>query len=179
MVIDATRGTVVAAVNAPCVTCPWRTENQGKRTPDGWFSKTNLRSLWVGLRQGVGMTCHSTDPANPVSEAQAAAGFGKKGDGATRECAGAVILQQREVMIFQAICKERDAVGKNDGFAVYRRARPRGLTRDGLANVVADFLFQNTPLGRDHGQPNLAIDAVGYPPVAGWEAFLLKGDERE
>lgn len=57
-----------ASTAGPCAQCPWRTSNQGKRHPDGWYTKANLRRLWAGLRRGERMTCHPTDPANPVSD---------------------------------------------------------------------------------------------------------------
>ena len=56
------------AAKSPCQACPWRVENHGKRHPDGWYTKANLRRLWSGIRRGEEMSCHPTDPSNPVSE---------------------------------------------------------------------------------------------------------------
>ena len=95
---------VEPAGETPCAECPWRTVNQGKRHPDGWYNRANLKRLWNKLRRGDMMSCHPTDPRNPVSVHAALKGQRMAKLGATpRECAGALILQQRELMIYQEV----------------------------------------------------------------------------
>lgn len=72
-----------------CATCPWRTANQGKPHPAGWFRKSNLLRLWAGLRSGraPGMICHSTDPKNVEY-----GGDANVKPGHESECGGALYL---------------------------------------------------------------------------------------
>ena len=75
---------------------------------------SNIRRLWAGMRRGEHMTCHPTDPHNPVIEKALAKGIQPAPESArTIQCIGAVILQQREWMVFQ------DVYGGN--LARYRR----------------------------------------------------------
>jgi hypothetical protein len=72
-----------------CETCPWLTKNHGRKHPAKWYTTTNLRRLWTGLRTGnaPGMTCHSSDPRSNE--------YGGKGDikpGKVHECGGALNL---------------------------------------------------------------------------------------
>jgi hypothetical protein len=150
---------VKAATESPCVHCPWRIENHGKRHPDGWYTKANLRSLWARLRRGDGMTCHPTDPDNPVSEAAQRAGYRPAPPGSqVRRCAGAVILQQREVQVLD------DILTAGGTLADYRAQRPGGLTTEGLWTVAAGAAFEDVPLlgGVPMGKPNLN-EPVGVP----------------
>jgi hypothetical protein len=146
-----------AGVADPCRACPWLTRNQGTRHPDGWYTKGNLARLWAGLRRGEGMSCHQTDPRNPVSPKAAAAGYRPAPDSAeVRECIGGLILQQRELHLY----------GRLLDLAAYRRARPRGLTRDGLATVVSRLAFGDTCLGGPAmARPNLNHPDVGHTPL--------------
>src|SRR5690349_1270948 len=106
---------------SPCSHCPWRTENHGKPHPDGWYTAANRKRLWAKLRRGESMSCHPTDPENPVSEKARAAGAVVAKEGSqVRECIGAIVLQQREVMRFQA---QPDA---------YLKLHSNGMTRRGL-----------------------------------------------
>ena len=147
------------AASSPCRACPWRTANHGKRHPDGWYTKANIRRLWAGMRAGEIMSCHPTDPWNPVSDAAEAAGYTPAPDHAeTRECAGALILQQREWMAFQI--SEMAGGTLRD----YRRARPRGLTRDGLLALVNRHVFGGTPFG---GPPMARPDLCAPVSVPG------------
>lgn len=145
----------------PCGTCPWRTTNQGKPHPDGWYTAANRRRLWAGLRNGNGMTCHPTDPDNVVSPAAQAAGYKPAPEGAEfLECRGAVILQQREMQLLMHV---------HDGDqAAYRRARPPGLTRAGVAYMARRLLFPGVPMigGPAMGRPNL--DAPVSHPRLPW-----------
>lgn len=119
-----------AAAESPCAHCPWRTENQGKPHPDGWYTTANRDRLWAKLRRGESMSCHPTDPTNPVSEKALAAGAIVAKEGATpRECAGALILQQREIMVYQ------------DDPKGYAKARSRGLTKAGLRTIVERMIL--------------------------------------
>lgn len=142
-----------------CAACPWRASNQGKRHPGGWYTKANLRRLWSKLRTGDGMTCHPTDPTNPVPD-----GLPRPSDDATtHECAGALILQQREVMRLQDYDNYRD----------YKRAHPLGLTREGAGVIISRFVFGRKELGvfaaRTMPKPNLNDLDVQYEIVGEWE----------
>jgi hypothetical protein len=152
----------VPAAAEPCRACPWRLSNQGKRHPDGWYTKSNLARLWVGLRRGESMSCHPTDPTNPVSDKAVAAGYRPAPDSAeVRECVGAAILQQREVHL----------LGEALDLPTYRKARPRGLTREGLAQLVARLAFGGTILGGpamarpDLNHPDVGHQAVPWTPI--------------
>jgi hypothetical protein len=118
----------------PCRDCPWRVENQGKRHKDGWFTKANRDRLWAKLRRGDSMTCHMTDPDNPVPEGYKTV----KDDATTHECAGALILQQREWMKMQELGE----------IPAYRKKWPRGLTKEGLLAILNRHLYGGTPFGR-------------------------------
>lgn len=136
------------AAAEPCQACPWRTQNHGKRHPDGWYTKANARRLWAKLRTGDPMSCHPTDPSNPVSDRAIAAGSRPAAEHAERRvCAGAVILQQREVMVLQAV----------EDVRAYRKLRPGGMTCEGLWATVANAMFGSTPLLGTHdlGRPDL------------------------
>lgn len=111
----------------PCSSCPWLIANHGKPHPHGWYTKANRERLWAKLRRGDSMSCHPTDPDNPVPEGHRAA----PEDSIVKECTGALVLQQREVMNFQA-AKDRGA---------YRKQHPRGMTLLGLAAVIERVMF--------------------------------------
>lgn len=147
---------VVMSADVPCAQCPWRTSNHGKRHPDGWFTITNRKRLWAQLRRGEAMTCHPTDPENPLPAGTRAV----PDHVTTRECAGAIILQQRELDILQR---------EYPDFRAYRRARPMGLTRDGFASMVSRLLFGGVPVigGPKVSKPNLN-ESVSHPPLGEW-----------
>lgn len=144
--------------NKPCDACPWRTANQGIKHPHGWYTKTNLRRLWAKLRRGESMTCHPTDPRNEVPD-------GIKPvpqDIQTFECAGAVILKQREFMKLQ------------HELVAYYKAHPKGLTRIGAARMLEQELFSL----RTRQRPNLNADGIGYEPLGEWDpSSLVKNNE--
>ena len=144
------------AANRPCVSCPWRVENQGKPHPDGWFTKANRTRLWAKLKRGDQMSCHRTDPSNPVPE-----GGRVVPEGTTPvECAGALILQQRELMQLQAVGDIR----------AYRRARPKGLTVEGIRVLLHRAMFGGVPMvgGVPMAKPDLrepvAMDGLEWDP---------------
>jgi hypothetical protein len=107
------RTAIKPAAARPCAACPWRTANQGKRHPMGWYTKANLQRLWAGMRRGEDMTCHPTDPDNPVPPGSTPVRPGA----VTIECAGSLILKQREVMRFQDLAH---AHPDEDPFRLYR-----------------------------------------------------------
>lgn len=141
------------AAPSPCDACPWRIANHGQRHPDGWYTARNRDRLWAKLRRGDSMSCHPTDPRNPVPEGHRAA----PEDAKTRECAGALILQQREWMLFQ-----EEHAGDVAG---YRRARPRGLTREGLMAIAARSI--RWPGDVEMSTPDLN-QPVSHPPLGAW-----------
>ncbi len=151
----------------PCVTCPWRLDNHGRKHPDGWFTKANRNRLWYRLRGGEMMSCHPTDPTNPVSEKAQEAGYRPAPEGSkVLECRGAVILQQREM----ALLIERYGAD----IRAYRRDRPRGLTRDGVQVMIARIAFGGVPLmgGPRIGRPDL-LARVGHDPLP-WDESCIK-----
>lgn len=117
----------------PCADCPWRVSNRGRRNKHGFYTKINLRRLWTGLREGERMTCHPTDPDMAEFEGYEETAVRQR----THECAGALTLVQRELAIFAHCVKQAEAVGAKDGLKRYRKLRPRGLTRNGIAAHVA------------------------------------------
>jgi hypothetical protein len=159
-----TKGTIAPATLHPCVHCPWRTTNQGKPHPLGWYTKANLRRLWAGMRRGEDMSCHPTDPRNPVPDGARPAPEGST----TLECAGSLILKQREVMHFQQLAEDHPG---EDPFKLYRQAHPRGLTRDGLWAVVSRAMFGGVPVigGLAMTRPDLNEPGISAPGLAGWD----------
>ncbi len=163
---DLVRGTIYPASPLPCESCPWRTANQGKRHAGHWYTTANLKRLWAGLRRGVSMSCHPTDPRNPLPPDCAPLPEGVK----THECTGALILQQREFMVYQ------------DGFrrdvAAYRTARPLGMTLAGLRAIVERQVLGGVPLIGcvKMSHPDLGQEGVGHSPLDGWKQLLEARD---
>lgn len=153
---------VQPALPQPCKECPWRQANQRQRHPHGFYTMKNLRRLWAGLRRGVRMTCHPTDPRMVDYE-----GYEKTAEvSSTHECMGALILVQREVMRFQGCCEAR----QRDSFKRYRLKSPKGMTRVGLAEVVQRYLFGGTPFDSlKMAQPDLNMEGIGHPDLPDWE----------
>jgi len=158
------KGGLAPAAQRPCPGCPWRTENQGKRHPGGWYTKANLRRLWAGMRRGGDMSCHPTDPSNPVPAGSRPA----PANATTLECAGSLILKQREIMRFQRLAKENPG---QDPFRVYRSRHPHGLTRDGVLAVAERAMFGGIPVvgGRKMTTPDLNQSGVGAPDLTEWD----------
>jgi hypothetical protein len=150
--------TVSPGAESACASCPWRKSNRGKESPkvEGfsyrWYSKQNCNRLWRGLRDGERMTCHPTDSRHPQISGKSTPSRVQ-----TRECAGALILVQREVMTAQSIA--------DNGFRRYRRERPRGLTVRGIASVVERVVFAFTPMAR----PDLNDADVQHEPLGEWK----------
>lgn len=155
------KGPVEEAQLKPCAQCPWRTENHGKRHPGGWYTKANRQRLWARLRRGDSMTCHPTDPTNPVPEGMAPA----PEHATTHECAGALILQQRELMYLQSAPDLKS----------YRRSRPSGLTVEGIQELISRALFGGVPMigGRKMAEPDLN-EPVSHDALGPWAASEIK-----
>jgi hypothetical protein len=111
------------------------------------------------MRRGERMTCHPTDPR--MVEWPGYEGTGNSRE--VRECAGALILQQREFEVCQSDYKAN--------VAQYRRERSMGLTKDGLRAILHRALFGATPLGG--GLPmasvNLNDPDTYHEPLGEWE----------
>lgn len=148
---------VIEATGKPCAVCPWRTANQGQPHPGGWYTRANLRRLWSKLRRGDMMTCHATDPTNPVPDGYRAVPAGTT----TRECTGALIVQQREVMRLQAHLEAGGTIGS------YRRASPMGLTKAGAIEIVGNALI-TYPGQTQRIKPDLNTPGVGHPDLT-WD----------
>lgn len=147
------------ALPTPCNACPWRLSNQGQRHPGGWYTKANLRRLWVGMRRGERMTCHPTDTANPLPP-----GFDPVPEHVeVHECGGSLILKQREFMRAQAV------LIRTKSFTGYRQANSRGITRAAMMKMIASEL--PAPIGTatdDCPAPrhmNLLDDDIGHDAV--------------
>lgn len=103
------------------------------------------------MRRGEHMSCHPTDESNPLPDGTRPVPAGTQ----VRECAGALILQQREAMVL-------DFLGD---FKKYREARPNGLTRAGLAETISRYFFGGTPFGGlPMAKPDLN-EPVGHDPL--------------
>lgn len=116
------------------------------------------------MHQCGDMSCHPTDPANRVPA-------GTKpvpGDATTLECAGSLILKQREFMRFQRLAQDHPG---EDPFKLYRQQYPRGLTRDGLLTVVERAMFGGIPLvgGLEMTRPDLNDPGISAPDTADWD----------
>ena len=163
---------VKPACSTPCGACPWRTSNHGVRHPDGWYTKTNLRRLWTGLRTGEapGMTCHPTDPEMPVPDSWRRVPV----DTVTRECAGAQTLIQRELWVFERMIQ---VLGMDAPiFKLYRLLRPRGLTRGGLAYWINSQMLAGTQFGSPNRMTKQDLNA---PVSIGAEGALWPIDDQD
>lgn len=148
-----------------CPPCPWRLSNADREHPDDWYAPDNLARLWDGVRDGEPMSCHPTDPNNPVSDDAQEIGYRPAPAGARPlECIGSVIAVHRELTILQD-----DYAGD---WHAYRRARPRGLTKVGTAEIAWRLIAGATPLARAMPKPDL------NEPDAGLEAFGLDWPDR-
>jgi hypothetical protein len=157
------RKALAPAHRKPCAQCPWRTENQGKRHPHSFYTKANLRRLWRGLRDGERMTCHPTDPTMDEFEGYEATAERE----VTHECAGALILIQREIMRFSDAAKEAEAEGAKDGLRRYRSRFPRGLTKNGIAAHLWNAMVAG-PTHLTAARPNLNEPGIGHPDIPEW-----------
>jgi hypothetical protein len=146
-----------------CAVCPWRVANQGcKPDPHKFYTTTNLKRLWKGLRNGARMSCHPTDPRMIAFE-----GYEDNANReTTHECTGGLILQQREFMIFQAIVEGQKDAQKKTGLRDYTHDRPNGLTRGGLIAMMERAVFGGTPFDSvAMSTPDLDNNAIGYAEI--------------
>lgn len=81
------------------------------------------------------MSCHPTDPENPVPDGAREV----PADVVTRECAGILVLIQREMTIIDQIAD--DAVHGQEIARRYRQLRPRGLTLEGITSNIHRIMF--------------------------------------
>jgi len=153
-----------------CPPCPWRLSNRGKPHPDDWYAPENLERLWQGVRDGEPMSCHPTDPSNPVTPEAQAAGYRPAPAGAKRlECIGAVVAAQRELQIL-------DTIFEGD-YRAYRRARPAGLTKVGAGEIVSRLMFGHTPLAVSMPRPDLNHPDLGGVDGLDWpDQFRKEGE---
>lgn len=125
-----------------CNDCPFLSKNHGKPHPAKWFSTSNIRRLWNGLRKGnaPGMVCHMTDPENTSYGGTIEMKEGQRAS----ECAGALMMVYRCVNAF------------NDG---HESPVHPPMTKAGLRYWVERYLFQGI-YGR---LPEISTD---HPPEA-------------
>lgn len=158
------RSQVAPACAAPCAACPWRTANHGRRHPDGWYTKANRDRLWAGMRRGHMMSCHPTDPENPIPEGAREV----PADVVTRECAGVLVLIQREMSIIDRLAQQEP---HGQGVARrYRQLRSRGLTLEGITSNIHRIMFSQSVTAADHFGvlPMTKVDLdleVGHDPL--------------
>jgi hypothetical protein len=152
---------VEPACPVPCKFCPWRLANQGsKPDPHRFYTPANLARLWKGLRSGARMSCHPTDPR--MAEF---AGYEALADReSTNECSGALVIVQREFMVFQDLAHANPESKKV--LQLYRKQRPNGMTREGLIALAERAMLGGTILNPiAMSKPNLADAEIGYPAV--------------
>lgn len=150
------RQIVKSRLPQPCAECPWRLSNHCRENEHGFYDADNRTRLWTGLRSGEapGMTCHPTDPDMAEYEGYEATAART----VTHECAGSVVLIQRELLIVQNIAQgmglgDPSADGSRRLSAAYEEFRPQGLT------VVALIEFGLRTVGNRPPYP-----ALGQPP---------------
>lgn len=157
--IVSSRRKKFAPATSPCGQCPWRTENQGTRHRDGWYTKKNLRRLWAGLRRGERMTCHPTDPDNP-------GGRVLPDSVTTKECAGAQILVQRELHRLGELIE----ANVPDPWGVYLTTNPRGLTKVGASLSAMNVQWGGVMPGTlAVGRVDLNDETISFVDLAPWE----------
>lgn len=79
----------------------------------------------------------------------------------THECAGALILQQREFMEFSEISKNP---ATENALREYRKRRPLGMTADGLRALAGRAIF-SWPGEVEMSRPELSDEDVGYTAI--------------
>lgn len=166
----ADRKKLVAASPQPCVHCPWRLANQGRQPdPHGFYTAASLHRLWNGLRTGnaPGMTCHPTDPQMDAFDGYEATAARER----THECAGALILELRELAVFEWFTRQVEAEVRagvklrgGEAYRRYRRARKGGLNRAALAELVWRLAVRMPGSIAIPALP-LADPEVGHAPV--------------
>jgi hypothetical protein len=161
------RRALVRASPRPCAQCPWRTRNQSRRDRHGFYRLENLRRLWEGLRDGERMTCHPTDP----DMAEFAGYEQTAGAQKTCECAGALVVIQRELTRLDAAYRRAKERRRTSGLGDYLEiVGPFALTREGAAAHVFAMLAGRTPLcgGVDVRHVDLNEPGIGVPGLPTW-----------
>lgn len=122
-----------------CPSCPWAGENQLKKPdPFSFYTKKNLLRLWRQLRTGENrQSCHLTDPTND-DHIKAGCALNAK----IHECAGSVVLLQRELVIVGG----PERIISPEGADAYLATRRMGLTRAGLLANVMRLTHPGVPL---------------------------------
>jgi hypothetical protein len=106
------------------------------------------------------MSCHPTDPRMASFEGYEALADRE----VTNECTGALVIVQREFMVFQNIC-QADPKSKTS-LQQYRKQRPNGMTRDGLIAIVERSIFGGSSLNPiAMSRPNLGDEEIGYSAI--------------
>jgi hypothetical protein len=159
-----TRRAIVTAAPRPCAQCPWRTRNQTRRDRHGFYKLENLRRLWDGLRDGERMTCHPTDPEMAEFDGYEATAGRER----TRECAGALVLIQRELVRFQTATT---TARRGDALARYSSVvGEHAMTREGIAAHLFTMLAGRTPLcgGVEVRNVDLNEPDIAMPDLPAW-----------
>lgn len=144
----------------PCKQCPWRTENQGKASPGGFYTKQNLTRLWSQIRKGGhAQSCHLSDPSHPDHLAA-----GCKPDSQPQECPGSVMLVKRELAVMQALSTDGETID-DAGVKTYLKQRRGGLTKLGVLYWLVDrIMFGGQPFIGGKKLPEVSDDpAIGLP----------------
>lgn len=166
---ETKRTVVESACQKACSACPWRLSNQQKQHPLKWYTLANLRRLWKGLRDGEKMTCHPTDPDNPLPEGVPEL----PKDVVTRECSGYLTLAQREFYRFQKVAESNPDFKGREAYREYKRQNPKGMTFAGLQYLLERALYgANTKvmgLGAPMTKPDLNDDDIGFKDVQPWQ----------
>lgn len=142
-------------MKTPCEHCPWRVANHGKRTPWGFYTKTNLRRLWNQIRGGgAQQSCHPTDPNHPDHVAA-----GAKPGAQPQECPGSVILVFREMEKIQALGEGVINPAGIDRYVVRHRD---GLTKRGMMYwIVERYQLGGVPIFGGPKLPDVDVDEEG------------------
>lgn len=145
-------------IQTPCEQCPWRTSNQGKRHPNGFYTKANLRRLWNQIRGGgTAQSCHLTDPSHPDHIAAGASPNAK-----AKECPGSVILILREIRKMSTGMTISDQSMKK-----YLKIRRKGITARGVLYwVFSRYVHGKVPILGEGVLPEVDEhdQAIGLPP---------------
>jgi hypothetical protein len=140
----------------PCDSCPWRVRNQGKKHPEDWYTKANLRFLWSKLRMGDKMSCHKTDSRME----------GVPETAHIKECSGGAILQQREFMRLQRGIVEGN---RRETLKQYRLKHPRGISKQ-----CVEVLLERAVMGPIANlgrlpEVNLNEPEIGHIELVPWD----------
>lgn len=146
---SATKRVRLPVCETVCQECPWRITNQGRKHPQGHYTKASLKRLWDDLRKGVGpLLCLFR---------------GCEG----RECRGSIVLVKRELA---RMLNPRGGITEGS-ILEYLAARPGALTRDGAHYWLARHLRY----GERNGQRHAALPKVQDDPEVGLPEFLEVG----